>query len=70
MLVDKDQRQPEDLSRIGLDEEWEVRYWCSRYSVTDAELRACVVEVGPRSVDVEAKLRAMGKKIFSKMGED
>ena len=70
MLVDKDQRQPEDLSRIGLEEEWEVRYWCSRYSVTDEELRACVVEVGPRSVDVEAKLRAMGKKIFSKMGED
>ena len=70
MLVDKDQRTPQDLARIGLEEEWEVRYWCNRYSLTDQELRSCVIEAGPRTVDVEAKLRAMGKKIFSNTGED
>jgi hypothetical protein len=70
VLVDKNERIPQDLTRVGLDEEWEVRYWCARYSVTDEELRACIVEVGPRTVDVEARLRAQGKKIFSNMGED
>jgi hypothetical protein len=70
MLVDKNQRTPQDLSRIGLEEEWEVRYWCSRYSLTDPELRSCVAEAGPSTADVEAKLHAMGKKIFSNTGED
>jgi hypothetical protein len=72
MLVDKDQRTPQDLSRIGLDEEWEVTYWCSRYSVSGEELRACVAQVGPRTLDVEEYLRKTGggKKIFSNTGED
>lgn len=70
MLVDKDLRTPQNLNRIGLEEDWEVRYWCSRYSVTGEELRACVAEVGPSTADVEARLRAMGKKVFKNTGED
>jgi hypothetical protein len=70
VLVDKDQRTPQDLTTVGLEEEWELRYWCSRYGVTDAELRACVMEVGPRTADVEERLRGQGKKIFSNTGED
>jgi hypothetical protein len=70
VLVDKNDRAPHDLTRVGLDEEWEVHYWCARYGVTGEELRACVLEVGPRTVDVEAKLAGQGRKIFSNTGED
>ena len=63
---------PQDTSRIGLTEEWEVTYWCTRYGVSDGELRACVAEVGPRTEDVENYLRrtGRGKQIFSNTGED
>jgi hypothetical protein len=70
MLVDKNQRSPQDLSNVGLDEEWEISYWCNRYGVTEAELRACVMQVGPRTPDVETRLRQMGKEIFKNTGED
>ena len=72
MLADKTTRTPQDLERIGLDEEWEAQYWCTRYGVTGEELRTCIAKVGPRTVDVERYLResGAGKKIFSNMGED
>jgi hypothetical protein len=70
VLIDKDDRAPHDMTQVGLDDEWEVRYWCARYGVTGDELRACVVEVGPRTVDVERRLGELGKKIFSSTGED
>jgi hypothetical protein len=60
------------LTRVGLDEDWEVRYWCTVYGVSDEHLRACVKQVGPSAVDVERHLRETGggKKIFSNTGED
>ena len=63
---------PPDASHVGLEEDSEVRYWCTRYGVTDSEMRACVAEVGPRTQDVEAYLRrnGRGKQIFSNTGED
>ena len=70
MLVNKVERIPEDLSRIGLDDEWEVHFWCARFSVTPDELRACVLEVGPRTQDVEARLRQAARESFAMGGED
>jgi hypothetical protein len=72
VLVDKNQRTPQDLTQVGLGEDWEVNYWCTRYAVNGEELRACVAQVGPRAVDVEEYLRRTGggKKIFSNTGED
>ena len=70
MLVDKSARAPQDLSRVTLTEDWEVRYWCNRYSVSETELRACVVEAGPQVESVEQRLKHMGKKIFKNTGED
>jgi hypothetical protein len=63
---------PPDATRVGLEEEWEVSYWCTRYGLSDQELRSCVAEVGPRTEDVEAYLRrtGRGKQIFSNTGED
>ena len=73
MLVDKTAvRVPQDTSRIGLEEEWEIRYWCDRYGVTHEMLVGIVRDVGPQTVDVERYLRetGQGKKIFSNTGED
>jgi hypothetical protein len=72
VLVQNGGRTPQDPSRVSLEEEWEVTYWCERYSVNGEELRACVAKVGPLAQDVERYLRETGggKKIFSNTGED
>jgi hypothetical protein len=70
MLLDSDMRIPDDTTRVGLEHDWEVRYWCARYSVTEQELRACVMEVGPRAEDVELKLKRAKPIVFKNMGED
>jgi hypothetical protein len=69
MMADKG-RIPSDLTRVGLNEEWEVRYWCARFGVGVDELRVCVTEVGPHVDDVERRLKEAARKAFEKMGED
>ena len=70
MLANKVERAPTDLNRVGLDEEWELSFWCARFSVTPNELRACVLEAGPRTADVEKRLREAGHTAFRMGGED
>ena len=70
MLVDKKERAPADTSLVNLGEEWEVHYWCERFSVGEDDLRACVMEVGPRAADVESRLRVAARKSFWNDGED
>ena len=70
MLADKVERVPDDPDRVGLNEEWEVSFWCARFSVTPDELRGCVLEVGPCTADVEKRLREAGRAAFRMGGED
>ena len=70
MLANKTMRTPVDLTRVGVDEEWQVRFWCARFSVTPDELRACVLEVGQRTEDVEKRLRHAARESFKMGGED
>ena len=70
MLVDKNEPAPDDLTRINLQIETHVRYWCARFTVDAAQLRACVLEVGPLTSDVEARLKKAGKEAFKQTGED
>ena len=70
MLVEKTDRQPHDMTTVGLNEDWEVRYWCQRFGTTETQLRECVVAVGPRVEDVERRLHEAGKKAFKNTGED
>lgn len=70
MLVNKVERIPVDLSQVNLNDEWEVLFWCARFSVAPDKLRACVLEVGPRTQDVEARLRKVARESFSMGGED
>jgi hypothetical protein len=69
VLVDKEARTPANTSEVNLDEEWEVRYWCERFDVDEGTLRTCVMEVGPRMVDIEQRLREAAKESFKNDGE-
>ena len=69
VLVDKEARIPADTSQVNLAEDWEVRYWCERYDVDEDALRACVMEVGPRTEDIERRLRNAAKESFKNDGE-
>ena len=70
MLMNKVDRTPENTARIGLDQEWEVGFWCARFSVTPETLRAAVAEVGPSTSEVERHLREAARKSFGMGGED
>jgi hypothetical protein len=70
VLVDKEARTPADTNQVNLDEDWEVRYWCERFDVDETTLRTCVMDVGPRVLDVEQRLGAAAKESFKNDGED
>ena len=46
MSDDKNDRGPDDRSRISLEEDYEVRYWAERWGITEEELSQAVKEVG------------------------
>jgi hypothetical protein len=69
MLVDKD-RTPTDTTRVDLEEDWEVRWWCDRFGCTEIELRNAVRKVGPSTDDIELELKKAAKQVFKNTGED
>ena len=50
-------RGPQDRARVNVHERWEVDYWCERFGVTPARLRAAVKKAGPMAKDVRRELR-------------
>lgn len=50
-------RGPQDRSRINVNEPWEVRYWCSEFGCTEAQLRAAVQAVGVSAEAVRRRFR-------------
>lgn len=49
-----------DRSRINVHEDYELRYWANKFSVTHDQLRAAVRVVGPMAHDVA---RHLGKPL-------
>jgi hypothetical protein len=47
---------PHDPGRISLSEDYEVRYWCEKFGVTEKELVAAVTKVGNTRDAVENEL--------------
>ena len=43
-------------SRINVEEEQELSYWCDKLAVSKDELRAAVERVGPQVSDVRLRL--------------
>ncbi len=56
MADDKTKRGPQDRSRVNVNEDYEVRYWCEKYGCTAEQLRAASKAVGPMADDIEAHL--------------
>jgi len=58
MTDDKTQRAPRDAERVNVNEDYEVRYWCMKWGVSEQQLRDAVKRVGVMSKDVA---KALGK---------
>lgn len=58
MSDDLKNRGPQDRARINVNESWEVRWWCDRFGVTEAQLRNAVETAG---VMADAVRRHLGK---------
>ena len=46
MADDLTNRGPSDRSKVNVHEDWEVRWWCSKWNVTKEQLVAAVNAVG------------------------
>lgn len=56
MADDLSKRGPKDQSRVNVNEPWEVRYWCTTFKCTEAQLKAAVKAVGPMAAAVAKQL--------------
>lgn len=57
MADDKNNRGPQDRSRINLNEDYEVRYWTDKLGVSKPQLEDAVHKVGFAAEAVEFELR-------------
>ncbi|WP_454718900.1 DUF3606 domain-containing protein [Caulobacter segnis] len=57
MSDDKDQRGPQDASRISLSEAYELAYWTKALGVSRDDLAKAVVKVGNSAEAVRAYLQ-------------
>lgn len=56
MSDDLTKRGPPDQRRINVNEPWEIKTWCEKFGVTEAQLRAAVKAVGVMAKDVARQL--------------
>ena len=47
---------PADASKVNLNEDYEMRYWCKKFGCTREQLRDAVEKVGTAATAVEAEL--------------
>lgn len=57
MSDDKNERAPQDASRIAMGEEYEVRYWTRRFGVSEVRLQEAVDAAGNGADAVEEYLK-------------
>jgi hypothetical protein len=55
-MTDESLRGPKDRSRVDIDDEVEVRFWCCELKCTEEQLRMAVDRVGPLVDDVRRAL--------------
>lgn len=49
-------RQPEDPTKVNINQQWEIDYWCKKWSITKERLLKIVKKVGPMVVDIKKEL--------------
>jgi len=57
MADDKRKTAPQDAQRFNVNEDYEVRYWSTKFGYTEEQLKAAVTKVGVMAKDVEAELK-------------
>jgi hypothetical protein len=62
MADNKKKRGGSDRALIALSEPYEVRYWCKKFKVTPARLKAVVKTVGRSARKVEAYIKLHRRK--------
>lgn len=50
-------RGPEDGKRVNVNQDWEVKWWCTKFGCTEQQLRDAVRKVGVMADDVGRQLR-------------
>jgi hypothetical protein len=57
MADDPTKRAPQDASKINVHEAYEVRYWTSKFGVSETKLKAAVAAAGTSAKKVEDYLK-------------
>ena len=57
MPDDKSKKQPQDASKVNVNEQYEVEYWTKKFGVTPDQLKAAVSRVGTSAAKVEQQLK-------------
>jgi hypothetical protein len=47
MVDNLKRRAPEDPTKINVNQQWEIDYWCNELGVSETKLRQAVKAVGP-----------------------
>ncbi len=70
MQGSKSGRTPADMSRVRLDEAWEVEWWSAHFKTTPERLREVHSRVGPSAAEIDRELKHAGHEAFKNTGED
>jgi hypothetical protein len=52
MSDDLKHRGPPDTTKVNVNEAWEVKWWCNKWSVSETQLRTAVRAVGVETKNV------------------
>jgi hypothetical protein len=61
-MMDHHKHAPADPTRINVDHDDEVRYWCRAFRISPDTLRDAVDKVGPLTDDVRAELGLLSER--------
>ena len=56
MTDDLKRKSPEDPTKINVNQQWELNYWCNKFNVTESQLKQAVKAVGVMVKDVKKHL--------------
>ena len=57
-MDEKHIKRPQDAKKINLSEEYEVKYWCEKFGVSEEALKKAVNKTGVSSVAVQDYLKS------------
>jgi hypothetical protein len=56
-MADDKTKVAEDRRKIDLHQDYELRYWCTKFGVSEDRLHAAIQEVGTMADDVARELK-------------